>query len=60
MGFGRGCRRGFQGGGQGGFRWLHPGDPVQEKGWLTRQAEVLEARLAAIKQRLANGSAEPK
>lgn len=60
MGLGRGCRHGFQGGGRGGFGRLQAVDPVQEKGWLTRQAEVLETRLAAIKQRLAHGGAETK
>ncbi len=49
MGSGRACRRGSWGAGHG-WRGL---DPVQDKERLARHLETLEARLAALKQCLA-------
>lgn len=60
MGFGRNrgsggfCRRG-----SGGLGWQAM-DPAQDKGWLARQVEALEARLAVLKQRLSADVSEGK
>jgi len=54
---GLGCRRGFRGGGSRNARCQ---DPAQEKAWLTRQAEALEARLAGIRKRLAEDGSAPR